>query len=96
MERTVNIKTMTNYFPLIYQRLVVGSLCLIFIVKAEDKGCVRRVAGSEKREWQKVRGGEVDQQQHSSLFNIELHCFDGALLLRGSAGWLVGWMIRKH
>ena len=58
MERTVYIKTMTNYFPLIYQRLVVGSLCLIFIVKAEDKGCVRRVAGSEKREWQKVRGGE--------------------------------------
>ena len=68
MEQTVNIKTMTNYFPLIYQRLVVGSLCLIFIVKAEDKGCVRRVAGSEKREWQKVRGGRATKQQHSSLF----------------------------
>ena len=31
------------------------------ILNFQTKGCVRRAAGSEKREWQKVRGGKGHQ-----------------------------------
>ena len=36
-------------------------------VKGKDKGCVRREAGSEKREWQEARGDQAAHQTTTQL-----------------------------